>query len=150
MCCNPAIPLCCLPPLQSRVRALTEMQAPLEELRELVEEAEGLPVAMPEVERIQVGSRGCWAGRADVTRASQGVCMAARGSSGSEQGSARVGQAKAGGPCWSHPGWPVGMPYAVGTPKRVLHAAPLRADCTSFQMARPHPGKLAPPPLCRR
>lgn len=38
---------------QSRVRALTEMQAPLEELRELLEEAEGLPVAMPEVDRIQ-------------------------------------------------------------------------------------------------
>lgn len=39
--------------LQTRVRALTEMQAPLEELRELVEEAEGLPAAMPEVEQIQ-------------------------------------------------------------------------------------------------
>ncbi len=43
--------------LQSRVRALTEMQAPLEELRELVEEAEGLPAAMPEVEHIQVNMR---------------------------------------------------------------------------------------------
>ena len=46
--------------LQSRVRALTEMQAPLEELRELVEEAEGLPAAMPEVEHIQVRTTGIY------------------------------------------------------------------------------------------
>jgi hypothetical protein len=36
------------------VRALTEMRAPLAELRELIEEAEALPAAMPEVEAIQV------------------------------------------------------------------------------------------------
>lgn len=40
------------------MRALTEMQAPLEELRELVEEAEGLPASMPEVEQIQVHALG--------------------------------------------------------------------------------------------
>lgn len=51
------------PAAQSRVRALTEMQAPLEELRELLEEAEGLPVAMPEVDRIQVGKLGRDLGR---------------------------------------------------------------------------------------
>jgi hypothetical protein len=44
--------------LQSRVRALTEMQAPLEELRELVEESEALPAVMPEVAAIQVGVGG--------------------------------------------------------------------------------------------
>ena len=51
--------------LQSRVRALTEMQAPLGELRELVEESEALPAVMPEVEAIQVGGWvglwGAWA-----------------------------------------------------------------------------------------
>lgn len=44
--------------LQSRVRVLTEMQAPLSELRELVEEAEQLPAAMPEVDHIRVRHAG--------------------------------------------------------------------------------------------
>lgn len=57
-CLPPAVP-CSPRALQSRVKALTEMQAPLGELRELVEEAEGLPAAMPELEGIKVGP-GWW------------------------------------------------------------------------------------------
>ncbi len=138
-----------LPPLQSRVRALTEMQAPLEELRELVEEAEGLPVAMPEVERIQVGSQGCWAGRADVTRASQGVC-GRQGKVGVDAGerAGRAGQGR-----WAMlvasrlAGWHAPCRWHA---KTCAPRSPFAGRCTPSQMARPHPGKLAPPPLCRR
>lgn len=54
---------------QSRVRALTEMQAPLAELRELVEEAEGLPAAVPDVEAIRVRRLcGLWGGAGAAAR----------------------------------------------------------------------------------
>lgn len=70
MCCNRGdLPPVAVPVPQSRVRALTEMQAPLGELRELLEEAEGLPVAMPEVQQIQVGGgRVSGAGKAGASR----------------------------------------------------------------------------------
>jgi hypothetical protein len=43
---------------QSRVRVLTEMQAPIGELEEMVEEAEALPAAMPELQGLKARAYG--------------------------------------------------------------------------------------------
>jgi hypothetical protein len=44
-----------VPAVQSRVKALAGMRAPLAELEELLEESETLPAVMPEVDSIKVG-----------------------------------------------------------------------------------------------